>query len=173
MLGSLLVTQIQISAMSRANQPESERRDFALYVDEFQNFATDSFAEILSEARKFRLSLVMAHQYLDQLPKELAAAVFGNVGSIMSFCVGASDAEALSEQFAHPKLTPEDFQHLQRSEALCRVMQGGQTSPAFSASTSDPLEPVSYNRSETIKAVSRQRYGVERAEIELRLLRRG
>src|SRR5205807_10243420 len=100
LLGSFLVTAIQLAAMSRADVTEAERPDFFLYVDEFQNFATDSFATILSEARKYRLSLTLANQYLAQLDEQTAAALFGNVGTLISFQVGASDAEPLSLQFA-------------------------------------------------------------------------
>ncbi len=98
LLGALLVTSIQQAAMTRADIPESERRDFYMYVDEFQNFTTGSFASILSEARKYRLSLIVAHQYLSQLTDETADAVFGNVGSIVAFQVGNDDAQRLAEQ---------------------------------------------------------------------------
>ena len=98
LLGALLVTSIQQAAMTRADVPEFERRDFSLYVDEFQNFTTGSFASVLSEARKYRLSLVVAHQYLTQLDESTANAVFGNVGSIVAFQVGNNDAQRLAEQ---------------------------------------------------------------------------
>ncbi len=95
LLGALLVAQFQFAAMARANQPEHERRDFHLFIDEFQNFSTDSFASILAEARKYRLCLTLSHQYLDQLPLAVRQAVFGNVGNLISFRVSNSDAEAL------------------------------------------------------------------------------
>src|SRR5204863_7115006 len=98
LLGSFLVTAIQLAAMSRAELPEEDRRDFYLSVDEFQNYATASFADILSEARKYRLNLTLAHQYLEQVPEEILAAVFGNVGTAVVFQVGAKDAETLAEQ---------------------------------------------------------------------------
>src|SRR5205085_3768633 len=98
LLGALLVTGLQLAAMSRADVPEEERRDFFLYVDEFQNFATESFATILSEARKYRLSLTVANQYLAQMDEATRAAVFGNVGTLVVFQVGAEDAEVLAEQ---------------------------------------------------------------------------
>src|SRR5439155_24228009 len=96
--GSLLVTSLQLAAMSRADVPESERRDFALYVDEFQNFATDSFATVLSEARKYRLSLTLANQYLAQMDEATLDAVFGNIGSLIVFRIGAQDAEVIAQQ---------------------------------------------------------------------------
>ncbi len=99
LLGSLLVTQFELAAMSRSNVPESERRDFYLYVDEFQSFATDSFISILSEARKYHLCLTLSHQYTDQLRPEIRDAVFGNVGSIVAFRVGQRDAEMLENEF--------------------------------------------------------------------------
>ena len=98
LLGALLTTSIAHAALSRADMPAAERRVFHLYADEFQSFATDSFALILSEARKYGLALTIAHQYLDQLPDELRAAVFGNVGSILACRTGASDAPILAEQ---------------------------------------------------------------------------
>jgi type IV secretory pathway TraG/TraD family ATPase VirD4 len=99
MIGSLLVTKIQIDAMSRADMPMNERRDFYLYIDEFQNFATRSFATILSEARKYRLSLIVANQFTSQLDEEIKSAIFGNVGSVMAFTLGKDDAETISGQF--------------------------------------------------------------------------
>lgn len=99
MLGAMLVTKFQIDAMSRADIRESERKDFYLYVDEFQNFATGSFATILSEARKYKLNLTMANQYIDQMPEEVRDAVFGNVGTVVSFQVGNQDAKLLATTF--------------------------------------------------------------------------
>ncbi len=118
LLGSLLVTSIQLAAMSRADLAEQARRDFFLYVDEFQNFATDSFATILSEARKYRLSLTLANQYLAQMEEATLEAVFGNVGSLLVFQVGARDAEALAEQLGGDA-TPQDLMALPRYRALC------------------------------------------------------
>ncbi len=95
LLGAMMITKIQLAAMSRVDIPESERPDFYLYVDEFQNFATDSFANILSEARKYRLNLILAHQYIEQLNEKVKFAVFGNVGTMVTFRIGAADAEEL------------------------------------------------------------------------------
>ncbi|MBI3468316.1 MAG: TraM recognition domain-containing protein [Planctomycetes bacterium] len=104
LLGSLLVSGMQIAAMSRSDVPEDARRDFYLYVDEFQNFATESFAAILSEARKYRLNLTIANQYLAQMDEHTADAVFGNVGTLFAFQVGARDAEIIAEQLG-PEVT--------------------------------------------------------------------
>lgn len=98
LLGSLLTTQFQLGAMARVNQPEAERRDFYLFIDEFHNFTTDAFAAILSEARKYRLCLALSHQYIEQVPPTVRGAVFGNVGSLVSFRIGHSDAEVLQRE---------------------------------------------------------------------------
>ena len=111
LLGAMIINRIQLAAMDRASIPEEERRDFYLYVDEFQNFATESFAHILSEARKYRLNLTMAHQYVAQMEEEVRDAVFGNIGSLISFRVGAADAEYLEKEFA-PVFTETDLVNL-------------------------------------------------------------
>lgn len=126
LLGSLLVTQFQLAAMARTNRPESERRDFHLFIDEFQNFSTDSFASILAEARKYRLCLTLSHQYIDQLSLPMRQAVFGNVGSIISFRVGNSDAEVLAAEFAH-EFNRATFTDLPKFQALTRLHVNGQT----------------------------------------------
>jgi len=108
LLGALLITQLQEAAMSRVDTPEEERRDFFLYVDEFQNFSTESFVNILSEARKYRLSLILAHQYISQLLESVRDAIFGNVGTLIAFRVGPDDAEFLENQFA-PTFNTEDL----------------------------------------------------------------
>ena len=123
LLGALLVTQFQLAAMSRADVPEEERRDFFLYVDEFQSFASDSFVSILSEARKYRLCLTLSHQYVDQLRPEIRDAVFGNVGSIVAFRVGHRDAKQLEQAFGGiPAGEPVDGPRQSRSvcEIACR-----------------------------------------------------
>ena len=109
LLGGMLITKIQLAAMERVDiKHEEDRRDFYLYVDEFQNFANESFAAILSEARKYRLNLTVAHQYIHQLEEETAKAIFGNVGTIVSMRVGAEDAQFMEHEFA-PVFTPEDL----------------------------------------------------------------
>ncbi|MFA6533640.1 MAG: type IV secretion system DNA-binding domain-containing protein [Patescibacteria group bacterium] len=171
LLGSMMITQIQLAAMTRVNIQEEERRDFFLYVDEFQNFATESFAGILSEARKYRLCLIIAHQYVDQLSPEVKAAVFGNVGTMMSFRVGATDASTLAPDFA-PRFTAEDLVNLTKHEIYLKLMINGVASEAFSANTLPPLfEPEEDNVSEKVIRVSRERYGRPREEVEDKIMR--
>ena len=108
LLGAMMITKIQLASMSRVDLPEKDRRDFYLYIDEFQNFSTDSFANILSEARKYRLNLILAHQYIEQLNEKVKPAVFGNVGTLIVFRVGAADDEELVKEFT-PIFSEEDF----------------------------------------------------------------
>lgn len=159
LLGSLLVTELQLAAMSRADVPEEERRDFFAYVDEFQNFATESFATILSEARKYRLSLTIANQYLAQMEEQTMEAVFGNVGSLLAFQVGARDAETIAEQIGGDT-TPSDLMNLPKFTAYLRLLINGMPSRPFSMQTL----PASANRKksqrpEVIRRTSRNRYG--------------
>lgn len=175
-LGSMLVTKFQIDAMSRADIPESERRDFYLYVDEFQNFATESFATILSEARKYRLNLTMANQYVAQLligdkNTKLRDAVFGNVGSLISFQVGSDDAETLSLQFEEA-VTANDILSLPKYHAYARLMVDGMPSKPFSVSTLPPPEPMAdASRLDTLLKLSRERYADKRSTVEEKIAR--
>jgi len=143
LLGAMLITKIQLSAMERVRIPEEEREDFYLYVDEFQNFATDSFAGILSEARKYRLNLVLAHQYVGQLVTDVSTkvrdAVFGNVGTMIMFRVGAADAEFLENEFS-PEMTIEDMVNLPNYSIYLKVLCDGVASRPFSASTLPPFK---------------------------------
>jgi len=170
-LGSMLVTKFQIDAMSRADIPEEERRDFYLYVDEFQNFATESFATILSEARKYRLNLTMANQYIAQLligdtSTKLRDAVFGNVGTMISFQVGSDDAEVLSLQFEEVVL-PKDILSLPKYHAYARLMVDGMTNLPFSVSTLPPPEfEQDAGRVDLIRKLSRERYAEKREVVE-------
>ena len=136
LLGAMIITKLQLSAMERVRVPEDERVDFFLYVDEFQNFATDSFANILSEARKYRLNLTLAHQYIGQLVTDTSTkvrdAVFGNVGTMIMFRVGASDAEFLENEF-DPEVTPQDMVGLSNATIYLKLMVDGVTSRPFSA----------------------------------------
>ncbi|MDP7069573.1 MAG: TraM recognition domain-containing protein, partial [Candidatus Peribacteraceae bacterium] len=157
--------------MSRADIPEDERRDFYLYVDEFQNFATESFATILSEARKYRLNLTMANQYVAQLligdnNTKLRDAVFGNVGTLISFQVGSDDAEVLSLQFEE-EVTPKDILSLPKYHAYARLMVDGMPSKPFSVSTLPPPEyKEDQKRIEKLKSLSRERYSERREIVE-------
>ena len=142
LLGSMIITKIYLAAMSRADRSEKELAalpNFYLYVDEFQNFANESFADILSEARKYKLNLTVAHQYIEQMSDEVRAAVFGNVGTMMSFRVGAYDAEVLEKEFS-PQFLIEDLVSLGRFQCYLKLMIDGVTSPPFSASTMPPIE---------------------------------
>jgi type IV secretory pathway TraG/TraD family ATPase VirD4 len=172
LLGSLIVTKLQLAAMERIDLLESSRRDFYLYVDEFQNFVnTDIFSTILSEARKYRLCLMMAHQYISQLDKGLIEAVLGNVGTIISFGVGAKDAELLSEVFK-PIFTLTDFINLDRHMIYLKMAIDGRSSQPFSAKTLPPFHGFDFqgNR-EKIVRVSRQRYAGRRKDIEAKINR--
>ena len=170
-LGSMLVTKFQLDAMSRADIPEKDRRDFYLYVDEFQNFATESFATILSEARKYRLNLTMANQYVNQLlindkSTVLRDAVFGNVGSLVCFQVGSDDAEPLSLQFEE-MVDQKDILSLPKYHAYMRLMIRGIPSKPFSVSTlAPPKFEQDPGRVEKIRRLSRERYTEKRSIVE-------
>jgi hypothetical protein len=172
LLGAMIITRMQLAAMSRVDLPEEKRRDFFLYVDEFQNFATESFANILSEARKYRLSLVLAHQYIGQLisgdSTSVRDAVFGNVGTIISFRVGAADAEFLEQEFM-PEFLQNDFVNLAKANVYIKLMIDGVASRPFSAETLPPQKmPLESYRDVIIKN-SRDHYGTPRSEVEPRI----
>lgn len=170
LLGALLITKIQLAAMSRVDIPEEERNDFYLYVDEFQNFATESFANILSEARKYRLNLIVGHQYISQMDEVVRDAVFGNVGTLSVFRVGAEDAEFLEKEFT-PEFTAEDLVNLPKYNVYLKLMIDGVASHPFSAITlPPPVPPEESNREKLIK-VSRERYGVKKEIVEEKIAR--
>jgi len=170
LLGGMIITKIQLAAMERVRIPENERRDFYLYVDEFQNFATDSFANILSEARKYRLNLTIAHQYTAQLSNEngtaVRDAVFGNVGTMIIFRVGADDAEFIEKEF-EPEFTAQDLVNLPNFHIYLKLMIDGVTSRPFSASTLPPMKiDPSAGVKEKIIESSRRLYTRPREEVE-------
>jgi len=168
LLGSLLITKFQIDAMSRVNQPESKRKDFYLYIDEFQNFATESFISILSEARKYRLNLTIANQYLDQILPEIKDAIFGNIGSLISFQVGSKDAQYLSQELSNQvEISAHDLQNLSKYHIYLKILQNGIPSKSFSANSLPPA-PLSYPRanSKTLIQLSRTRYTQKKHIIE-------
>ncbi len=179
LLGAMMITKIQLAAMSRVEIPEHERKDFYLYVDEFQNFATESFADILSEARKYRLNLIMAHQYIAQLTSmsptggkitKVKDAVFGNVGTIVTFRVGSPDAEELVREF-EPYFTEEDLVNLTKYNIYLKLMIDGVASKPFSARTLPPMvKPIPGTVEKVIK-VSRERYAKPRALVEEKIIR--
>ncbi|TAK03644.1 hypothetical protein EPO34_00575 [Patescibacteria group bacterium] len=169
LLGGLLITKLQLGAMERVDIPETERKDFYLYVDEFQNFAVESFANILSEARKYRLCLTLAHQYIAQLSEEVRDAVFGNVGTLIAYRVGAPDAEELEKEFA-PRFVVEDIINLPKYNVYLKLLIDGVTSQPFSAITLPPIAQRTGSSDRVIK-VSRERYATARAEIEEKVLK--
>ncbi|MFA6992626.1 MAG: type IV secretion system DNA-binding domain-containing protein [Candidatus Gracilibacteria bacterium] len=169
-LGAMLITKIQLAAMERVRIPEDERKDFYLYVDEFQNFATDSFVNILSEARKYRLDLIIAHQYVGQLVTDTSTAVrdavFGNVGTMISFRVGAADAEFLEQEFT-PEFLQNDLIRLPNYNIYLKLMIDGISSRPFSAKTIAPV-PVATDdkKREEIIRISRQKYAHHVKDVE-------
>jgi hypothetical protein len=152
LLGSLLITSFELAALSRADCPSSEREDFLLYADEFHHYATDSFSSILSEARKYHLSLTLAHQYLGQLNEEISDAVFGNVGTILAFRVSQADALILERQFGG-HFTREHFTGLENYEFCARLLNR----EPFLAKSLPPLE-TARRRRKTIMRQSRKKY---------------
>ena len=164
-LGALMITKIQLEAMTRADIPNiDDRRPFYLYVDEFQNFATESFATILSEARKYGLYLTMANQYVAQMPEEVSNAVFGNVGSMITFRVGAADATYLSKYF-EPVFEPLDLVNLDKQNIYVSMSIDGQTSLPFSAKTLYMPQPP-HDITPAIVAHSQKLYGRPVAEVQ-------
>lgn len=173
LLGLVMVARIQMAAMSRADIPEEERRDFFLYVDEFQNFATDSFVSILSEARKYHLDLIMAHQYINQLvtskfgtsSTQIRDAVFGNVGTICSFKVGADDAEYLAKEYA-PILTEQDVLGISNYKMYTKLNIDNTTSRPFSVSTIWDTTGQSHKTAKLIKEYSQLKHGRKQEFVE-------
>lgn len=164
LLGAMLVTRIQLATISRQDIHESIREPFYLYVDEVHNFLTESFADILSESRKYGLRLILAHQYIEQLDKAMRAAIFGNAGTIISFRVGADDARYLAREF-HPVFNETDIINLPNHDIYLKLMVNGVTSTAFSATTLPPvIKEMSFK--ERIIEESRKRYGRLRNEVE-------
>ncbi len=165
LLGGLLITKLQLAAMSRVDIPEKERKDFFLYVDEFQNFATESFCNILSEARKYRLGLILAHQYIAQIDEKVRDAIFGNVGTLVSFRVGAEDAEYLEKEFS-PEFSAQDLVNLPKYNIYLKLMIDGAAGRPFSAETlPPPKKPAKSYRSEIIEE-SKNHYSNPRKVIE-------
>jgi hypothetical protein len=174
LLGAMLVTKIQLAAMSRTDVPEKDREDFYLYVDEFQNFATESFATILSEARKYRLNLIVGHQYIGQLVQDKSTkvrdAIFGNVGTLVVFRVGAEDAEFLVKEF-EPIFTEVDIVNLPKYQILLKLMINGVASDPFSAITMSPNPAfITHNLQKTVR-VSQERYTNAVGEVEEKISR--
>ena len=141
LLGSVLVTKLYLAALERQSIPEDERKDFYLYIDEFQNFSTDVFPSILSEARKYRLNLILAHQYIHQLSENVRHAVFGNVGTLIAFRVGSIDAKELAIEFL-PTFDEHDLEQEENHHIYLKLMIDGKRSLPFSAETLPPLSRI-------------------------------
>jgi len=169
LMGAFLVTQFQLAAMSRADVPQSERRDFYLYVDEFQSFASDSFVSILSEARKYRLCLTLSHQYTSQLRPEMRDAVFGNVGSMVAFRVGQRDAEFLEREFGDT-YPAQRFVDLGNHEICARILKDGEHGNSFIARTL-PVWGERHDHRKTIIGRSREKYAMKRETVENKIRR--
>ncbi len=173
LIGGMLITKIYLAAMSRADLNDAQMRvmpNFYLFVDEFQSFANETFANILSEARKYKLNLTLAHQYIEQMVEEVRYAVFGNVGTLISFRVGAADAEYLEKEFA-PDFTAEDLVNLGFAQVYLRLMIDGIGSRPFSARTIPLLPPPSHSFREDIIRTSRETFGQTREKVETDILR--
>ncbi len=181
LLGLILVSKIQMGAMKRQQMAASERKDFFLYIDEFQNYVTDSIESILSEARKYRLGLIVAHQYLGQLQKSdaltksqlnLKDAIFGNVGTIMTYKIGPEDAEVMEKQFA-PVYSNQDFINMDKFKAAIKLSIDGQPSPWFSLNVPLPwLEKWDPTTGKALRELSRLKYGREREFVEKEIIYR-
>ncbi len=168
LVGAMMITKIQLAAMGRVDTEEDQRKDFYLYVDEFQNFSTESFANILSEARKYRLNLILANQYIMQLDEVVRDAIFGNVGTIVSFRVGATDAEYLEKEF-EPVFTMNDIVNLPKYNIYLKLMIDGISGDAFSATTLPPIERKYADSTDTVIKVSRERYAQDRESVEKKI----
>ncbi len=168
LLGAMIITKIQLAAMGRSGIPTAQLRDFYLYVDEFQNFSTESFANILSEARKYGLNLLLAHQYIEQLDEKVRAAIFGNVGTIVCFRVGAEDAEFLEKEFM-PQFTAQNLVNLAKYNIYVKLMIDGVASRPFSAETLEPPKTPTQTYKDVIIENSRQKYGTKRSIVEQKI----
>ncbi len=170
LLGLIITGKILMSALSRGDMDEKDRRDFYFYIDEFQNFTTDSIAVILAEARKYRLELILAHQYIQQLSDNIREAVFGNVGSLISFRVGTTDTETLVKQF-NPPFTERDLINIENQNAFIRVLIKGQPVKPFNIKTRF-YEKGSKDVAAKLKELSRLTYGRTNEEVEAEILER-
>jgi hypothetical protein len=171
LLGMVFVMKFQAAAMSRANIPESERKDFCLYVDEFQNFATDSFESILSEARKYRLNLIVANQFMSQLTDKIRSAITGNAGSFLIGRVGFEDAEQVVKIF-QPVFDAEDLQFMPNHTAVCKILIKGMPTSPFSMELIAPMGHPNPQLADALRRLSAAKYGRPRAEVELEIHKR-
>ena len=174
LLGLIIVSKLQMAAMSRANLAEEERKDFYLYIDEFQNFITDSIATILSEARKYKLNLILAHQYIGQLVEKgdtkIKDAIFGNIGTLIAFRIGVEDAEIIAKQLA-PVFSEYDVVNIARFNAYVRLLIDNTAGKAFNMSTYPPTLG-SAEIAGKIKELSRTKHGRDKGSVEKDILGR-
>jgi hypothetical protein len=164
LLGSMLLTSIQSAALFRASYEQHKRIPFYLYVDEIHSFITLSFADILAESRKYGLSLFLTHQYIEQLHEKIRAAIFGNVGTVISFRIGATDAAYLAKEF-HPIFNEDDLINLPRYSMYLKLMIDGATSKPFSAYTI-PIKNYSVSYKDNIISFSQKNYGKKKEDVE-------
>ena len=171
LMGMIFVMKFQAAAMSRANIPESERKDFCLYVDEFQNFSTDSFATIMSEARKYRLNLIVANQFVTQLTEEIRDAVFGNMGTIVSYRIGQNDVDAMARYF-QPLFDADDLLRVPNYNAIVRTLISGVPTQPFSMAGLPYLEVKNNNLGPALKQLSAAKYGRPKDKVEKEIFER-
>jgi hypothetical protein len=175
LLGAMVITQIQLAAMNRAFIAEADRRDFFLYVDEFQNFATPDFGQILSEARKYRLNLIVANQFIGQIEEDVKNAIFGNAGTIMSFRVGVSDANYLQHEF-QPVFNEQDLINVERYHCYIKTLIGGDPTKPFSLDMTRDLEEekkiANPRVAELVRELSRLKYGRPSELVEAEIAKR-
>jgi hypothetical protein len=165
LLGMMFVMRLQAAAMQRVKIPEDERQDFCLYVDEFQNFATESFASIMSEARKFRLNLIVANQFMTQLTDDIREAIIGNMGTVICGRIGVTDAELMVKKF-EPAFDVPDLQNISNYEAVVETLINGVPTQAFTMHLPAPMGEKDKEVEEYVKTLSRNKYGRDRAEVE-------
>ncbi|MFA5071935.1 MAG: type IV secretory system conjugative DNA transfer family protein [Candidatus Pacearchaeota archaeon] len=170
LLGLIMTSKLSMAAFSRVDTPEAERKDFYLYIDEFQNFATNSISQILSEARKYRLSLIISHQFIGQLPDLIRDSVFGNVGTIISFRIGAEDAQFLEKEFA-PVFNAQDLINIDNFNFYVKMMMNGQISKPFNVKTYPP-EKGNFERIKDIKEYYALTYGRSKEVVESEIRQR-
>ncbi len=161
LLGAMMITKLQLAAMARVDRPEEKRRDFYLYVDEFQNFATESFTKVLSEARKYRLNLILANQYVAQIPEEVQKSIFGNCGSLVSFVMGADDAQVFTREFNN-RYTTDELVSLGRFQIINKIAIDDTITDPFPGETLPLAKSSNQNREKVIK-VSRERYASKKS----------
>ncbi len=171
LLGMVFVMKFQAAAMSRSDIPEEQRKDFALYVDEFQNFSTDSFATIMSEARKYHLNLIVANQFTTQLTEEIRDAVFGNIGTIVAFRIGQNDVESLGRYF-QPHFDGDDLLRVPNANTIVRTLIGGVPTQPFSMATLPPLGNPNPGLADALKQLSAAKFGKPRTIVEKEIFER-